>query len=232
MHLIIPVVSFITALSLSQLAFSKNPIELADRHRSLDSSHSVKVSIISKPKNDQSSFDLFLDQNKSLAIQKTPERSANRKLLLTDEGIWLSTPGIRKPVRIGIEQRLFGEISNGDILRTRFNEDYSHKQLKSDSEKVLKFELLKKGDLATYAKIEYHIDAKSYRPILAHFFTASGQKYKTATYSGYKSIAGHPIFTQVEIVDLIKKTSSVIKYTNHKKLPLKESFFSKEALVD
>ena len=44
---------------------------------------------------------------------------------MTGYDMWIFTPNIKRPVRISLEQKLTGEVANGDIARTNFSEDYT-----------------------------------------------------------------------------------------------------------
>ena len=150
---------------------------------------------------------------------------------MKDADLWLFSPGIKKPIRIGLDQRLIGEVSNGDILRTRFAQDYSFKEIGKDSQEI-KFELLKKADTATYAKIIYYLKPADLRPIKAEFYTQSGKLLKIAEYSDYKKVGAQTLMTSVNIVDSITKKKSSIHFLNHKKTKFTNIFFNKESLVE
>ncbi len=218
-------------ISSLSLKASTNPLEKSDLFRRLSIDHQVTIKIVQNDSSDESEFTVYNQDTNSLAIQTKPEKSARRKILMKEADLWLFSPGIKKPIRIGLDQRLIGEVSNGDILRTRFAQDYSFKEIGKDSQEI-KFELLKKADTATYAKIIYFLKPTDLRPIKAEFYTQSGKLLKIAEYSDYKKVGSQTLMTAVNIVDSITKKKSTIQFLNHKKAKFTDIFFNKESIVE
>ncbi len=223
---------FISFYSLQTFA---NPIlKKADSYRTLNFSHSYQILIRDEKANDTSEFNVFVSKDDALAVQTVPGKSKDRKILMKSSELWMFTPNINRPIRINLAQRLAGDISNGDILRTNFADDYEAQEIKESnaSADVLVYNLTKKTDNATYSKIKYYLQKGSFKPLKSIFYAASGKELKTAHYLLYKKILGQEIFTQVKIQDQTKGSSSTVSYSGHKKRNYPDSFFNKDAVVN
>jgi len=173
----------------------------------------------------------------SLVAQTEPTRLQGRKLLMKGRDLWLYTPEIKRPTRIGFEQRLTGEVSNGDLARTHFAADYN--SVLKGQEKVggpsgkmcYKLHLTAKTKEVTYREIDYWVEKTTYYPLKAQFFAISGKLLKSAIYSDFKPILGHNRLTKTIIQDALQPSKrSVLIYTKQKKENFDDSFFSKESL--
>src|SRR5688572_1763027 len=67
----------------------------------------------------------FAPTDKLRAETKFPARSIGRNLLMIGNDMWLQTPDIQRPTRISFQQKLTGEVANGDLARTNYAADYS-----------------------------------------------------------------------------------------------------------
>lgn len=153
---------------------------------------------------------------------------------MRDYDIWLFTPNIKKALRISLEQKLTGQVSNGDIARTNYAEDYEATLLppdKSDSAPVYRLDLKAKNNKVTYGKIEYIVSKKDYGPIEATFFAISGKPLKRATFSDFRPIQGTSRATKMVIQDYLQKDKvSTLIFSDHKPENFSESLFNKDRL--
>lgn len=222
----------IMALILSPIAASANDALIkSDRYRLYSKPHEMKVTITVSDSPEETVFSVISANQDSLAIQKLPERSANRKLLMKDENLWLYTPGVKKAIRIGIDQRLAGDVANGDILRTRFQEDYKATVLDSPKTEI-KMRLDRNSKSAAYHRIIYTIKSDTHRPFKAEFYAPSGKMLKIAEFTEFKKISGEILCTKVKITDVQTKRVSTITYSNFKARSLSPDYFNKDAVVD
>lgn len=221
-------------LLLSFQCWGHPSVKKADLFRTLSFPHSCQISIFDQKANVTSDFILYFQKQDALASQTAPAKAKDRKMLMKGSDIWMFTPNIKRPIRISLDQRLAGDISNGDILSTNFAEDYNAEEIKEPNAPadVLVFMLTKKSDTATYAKIKYFLQRSTLKPIKSIFYAVSGKELKTAQYLDYKKILGQEIFTKVKIQDLAQGQASTITYSNHKKQKFPESFFNKDAVVN
>ncbi|MBY0413343.1 MAG: outer membrane lipoprotein-sorting protein, partial [Bdellovibrionales bacterium] len=169
-------------LSLKLLAADIDPNEIvkkADLKRGLGNvSHTFTVTISNQDDKKEVYSVSFRDVNASLTEQTEPERARGRKLLMKEYDIWMYTPNIKKPLRISLEQKLTGEVSNGDIAKTNYAEDYDASIMsieKKGNEEYYKLNLKAKNKKVTYGRIEYLVNKKDFAPLEATFFALSGK---------------------------------------------------------
>ncbi|MBI1859844.1 MAG: outer membrane lipoprotein-sorting protein [Deltaproteobacteria bacterium] len=174
------------------------------------------------------------DGDLSLVTTQAPPRLKGRKLLMRENDLWLYLPSIERPTRVSAQQRLTGEVANGDIAHTAFARDYSA-EVKGISviDKELCFELLltarNKG--VTYHSIRYWIQKRNNYPVKAEFYALSGKALKTGVYSHFQPVLGRPRMTQLVITDALKPThQSILLYSDFKTESFDDRHFSKDRL--
>ena len=210
-------------------------VKKADLKRGLGNvSHSFNVTITDQDNKKEVFHVAFRDINASLTEQTEPERARGRKLLMKDYDIWLFTPNIKKALRISLEQKLTGQVSNGDIARTNYAEDYDATLMaseKKDGAEIYRLDLKAKNKKVTYGKIEYVVAKKDFSPVEATFYALSGKALKHATFSDFKQVQGVSRSTKMFIQDFLQKekTSTMI-FSDHKLENFSESLFNKDRL--
>src|SRR5512143_413166 len=60
----------------------------------------------------------------SVAETQEPVRFKGSKILQVDRNMWMTRPGLSKPIPISPRQRMSGQASNGDIAATNYAGDY------------------------------------------------------------------------------------------------------------
>jgi len=172
----------------------------------------------------------------SLVSTTYPERQQGRKLLMEGDNMWIYTPDIRRPARISPNQKLTGEVSNGDIARTDFYNDYTPKLLGIEDfngHKIYHLDLLAKRKDVTYPRIEYWVTAQDFLPLKAVFYSFGGKVLKTGYYSSVKVVMGHKCVTQLKIIDALAPSHySIMSYNSHKKVRVPDRLLAKESLDD
>lgn len=231
-------ISYLSFFSFNAFAINVDAndiVKKADLKRGLGNvSHSFNVTITNQDEKKEIFNVDFKNVNSSLTIQTEPERSRGRKILMNDYDIWLFTPNIKKPLRISLEQKLTGEVSNGDIARTNYAEDYDAtfiEMVKNDKEEFYKLDLKAKNKKVTYGRIEYIVSKKDYSPAQATFFALSGKPLKKAQFQDFKPIQGMMRSTKMVIRDYIQKDKvSTMVFSDHKLKEFSESHFNKDRL--
>jgi outer membrane lipoprotein-sorting protein len=171
------------------------PVEIlkkADDAKSPDGDFSFNVKIDDYEKQKKVRTQVFKVYSKgeifALIDTVSPERLRGRKVLLRDNDLWLYLPSLKKPTRIGMQQRLTGEVANGDVARTRFFIDYNPTIEKIENYKGVPHYVLNldgKTKEVTYKKIQLWVDKKNFRPSKAIFYALSGKLLKTCVYGGF-----------------------------------------------
>lgn len=185
----------------------------------------------------ESSFKVLnKDRQASLVETLQPERQRGRKLLMDNDNLWYYTPDLRKPARVSLQQRLTGEVANGDLARTNFSGDYSARLVgrdKINGRDTYKLELAAKQKSVTYSRIDYWISVQGRLPVKAVFYAVSGKVLKTAEYTGVKNVLGKKCVTKTVFVDALDKgKKSVLTYSSHRPGRFPASVFNKEGLSE
>lgn len=174
------------------------------------------------------------DADKSLVKFTYPPVYKGRLFLMVGNNMWIYIPGTRGPIRVSPQQRLLGQISNVDVARVVYSLDYNAKLLgkeKIDEEECFKLELTPKSKQATYSRILLLVETKSFKPIKAEFYTASGKLLKTAFYKGYTKVLGKERPLVLEIYDELRKGEhSIMEYSNMEVVDTPQAFFQKTYL--
>jgi hypothetical protein len=232
---------FMTSLA----ALGLSPYEMvkkadAFRFPSSDLSFVVKVSDLTDGNVDRTTHYKvqfkYKDKNPySISEAIFPERQKGRKLLMRGNDLWIYLPTVKRPTRISFREKLTGEVSNGDIAKTNYAEDYT--AVLVGTEKVNNFDcqklLLTGKNLkeVTYAKITYWIKSDNFMPVKAEYHAISGKLLKSAIFSDLKPMLASKYLTKMTITDaLTPKKQSVLIYSDYKNESFQESLFNKDSL--
>ena len=132
-------------------------------------------------------------EDASVAETLEPVRFKGSRLLQVGRNMWLTRPGLSKPIPISPRQRLSGESSNGDIAATNYAQDYDAKLAGEDNlggEACQVLELTAKHKRATYDRVRYWVSAKREVAVKAEFYSLSGKLLKTALFD-YDNLIQH-----------------------------------------
>lgn len=124
-------------------------------------------------------------EDASVAETMRPARFKGSKLLQVGRNMWITRPGLSKPIPISPRQRLSGMASNGDIAATNYVGDYSPELVGEDNvqdEKCYILELTAKHKRATYDRIRYWISIAREVGVKAEFYSLSGKLMKVANF--------------------------------------------------
>ena len=121
----------------------------------------------------------------SVAETLEPVRFKGTKILQVERNMWLTKPGLSKPIPISPRQRMSGQASNGDIAATNYAGDYDA-QLNAtetlDGETCYVLDLSSKHKRTTYDRIRYWVSVKRVVGVKAEFYSVSGKLLKTARF--------------------------------------------------
>jgi outer membrane lipoprotein-sorting protein len=176
------------------------------------------------------------DATKSLVKYTDPVETRGRVLLMIGQDFWLYLPTTSQPVRISAQQRMLGQISNGDVARVVYSYDYSAQI--AGTEKLgdhicTRLELKSKTQEAAYGRIVLWVDPETSRPYQGQFYAFTGKLLKTALYKGYTRVLGRERPMVVEVRDEVRKgEESLMQYSNLRIVNTPDSQFHKENLRD
>jgi len=155
----------------------------------------------------------------SVAETLEPVRFKGSKLLQVERNMWLTRPGLSKPIPISPRQRMSGQASNGDIAATNYAGDYDA-QLNGtetmDGESCYVLDLAAKHKRTTYDKIRYWVSAKRVVGIKAEFYSVSGKLLKTARFE-YNNTIEHdgkriPFVSKMTIRDALIDAETTMEF--------------------
>jgi len=166
-------------------------------------------------------------------IIKTMSPAADRgtSILMLGHDLWVFLPTVSKPVRVSLQQRLAGEVSNGDLARVNFVADYTPSILDAKPDHYLLL-LQAKSDDVTYGSVRLWVERPSCRPRKAVFYAASGRILKMGAYQAYKSFDGVMRPSKLVFTDaVIKNQVSTIYYDKiTPRSDLADKYFTKDYL--
>lgn len=156
----------------------------------------------------------------SLAEILAPGRSKGTKMLQAGRNMWLSKPGLKKPIPISPRQRLTGMAATGDIAATNFAKDYSASLLREEllgGELCHVLELTATSHQSTYDRLLYWISVQSGLGLQASFLSLSGKPLKNAEFSYDNSISvdgkKYPFISKMRISDALTDFRTTLEYS-------------------
>lgn len=177
-----------------------------------------------------------LSKGNSNTVVMTTEPASERGqiILMKDRDLWVFMPEVSQPIRLGLAQRLTGQVANGDLARANFAADYNPKILRSetlgdDEYHVLELTAVDRG--VTYQRVVYWVRQKDNAPHKAEFYSLSNRLLKTCKYENYQTMLGRQRPTRLVMVDALKSgEQSVLDYANMKLRDLPDKVFTKDYL--
>jgi hypothetical protein len=156
----------------------------------------------------------------SVAETLEPARFKGSKLLQVGRNMWLTRPGLAKPIPISPRQRMSGQAANGDIAATNYAKDYDaalagEAVLEGEACHVL--ELRSKHKRTTYDQVRYWVSKKRQVGLKAEFRSVSGKLLKTASFTYGNRIAYRgkslPFVSRMVIRDALTDAETVMEYS-------------------
>lgn len=167
---------------------------------------------------------------KSLVEFISPPYIKGRLLLMNENNMWVYIPGTRQPIKISPQQRLLGQVANGDVARVAYSVDYNPEILSQDSANI-QLVLKAKSDAIQYNKIVLSVARETYQPQKAEFYTQSGRLLKTAYYKNYSNILGKLRPQTMEIHDALRKGQyTVMEFSQMQIKNIPSSYFQQSYL--
>ncbi len=155
----------------------------------------------------------------SVAETQEPVRFKGSKILQVERNMWLTRPGLSKPIPISPRQRMSGQASNGDIAATNYAGDYDAQLNGSealDGEACYVLDLKAKHKRATYDRIRYWVSVKRVVGIKAEFYSVSGKLLKSARFE-YNNTIEHegkriPFVSRMTIRDALIDAETTMEF--------------------
>ncbi len=155
----------------------------------------------------------------SVAETQEPVRFKGSRLLQVARNMWLTRPGLSKPIPISPRQRMSGQASNGDIAATNYAGDYDARLDGSetlDGEPCHVLDLAARHKRTTYDRIRYWVSAKRNVGLKAEFYSVSGKLLKTALFE-YDNTIEHegrrtPFVSRMTIRDALIDAETTMEF--------------------
>lgn len=229
----------ITCLFSAPLRAAEDPnviVKKADAIRAPQGSYEFEATVVSydgDAKKSDNGYKVYVkDLDHSLVEFVSPASEKGKSLLMVGEDLWIYLPKVKKPVRIPLNQRLVGDISNGDMARANFATDYDATMAgeeKLNDKECYVLDLVAKSPSKTYNKIKYWVAKGDYKPVQAEYFTVSGKSLKTCTFEDFRSEAGAVRPMKLLFQDSLKKSQkSTLQLRTMVKKNLNDNMFTKD----
>jgi outer membrane lipoprotein-sorting protein len=163
-----------------------------------------------------------------------PASERGQIMLMKGRDLWVFMPNVSQPIRLGLAQRLTGQVANGDLARANFSGDYTPRLLRTEAVKgeeqyVLELTAIDRG--VTYHRVLLWVGKTNHRPRKAEFYSLSNRLMKTCNYESYREMAGRVRPTRLVMEDALKKDhESILDYQEMKMRDLPEKIFTKDYL--
>ena len=131
-----------------------------------------------------------------------------------------------------LNQRLTGQVANGDLARASFSGDYEPKILRTDTidgEKMHVLELTAVDRGVTYGKVLYWVRQSNNWPHKAEFYSLSDRLLKVCRYEKFQNLGGRVRPTQLIMEDALRKGDlSTLRYSQMTAKDLPDRVFTKQ----
>jgi outer membrane lipoprotein-sorting protein len=142
---------------------------------------------------------------KSVMQITSPARDKGKKILMTDNNLWMDVPSVSRPIRMSKKDSFMGSaMSNEDLMNTTLADDYDPEIIDEKGNLWLLSLKAKRPDVA-YAKIEFWLDKELRTPTEGTYYGLSGKAIKKMYFSDLKEIAGLKRPTKMKMEDLLEK---------------------------
>jgi outer membrane lipoprotein-sorting protein len=178
-------------------------------------------------------------QFRNLVQYVAPPRDAGKRVLLGGGALWFYDPASKASVRISPAQQLVGQAAIGDVLTVNLSADYNATVLATENiedagsaqRKCWHLQMKAADDLATYGRVEFWVEQRTYLPIKAAFYSDSGRLLKIAYYRGFSSVLGRTRPTQTIIIDAVDKSlATVATSSDYAYLDIPDTWFQRDYL--
>lgn len=163
-----------------------------------------------------------------------PASERGQIMLMKGRDLWIFMPNVSQPIRLGLAQRLAGQVANGDLARANFTGDYTPRLVRTetvDGDEQYLLELTASDRGVTYHRVLLWVSKSNYRPRKAEFYSVSNRLMKTCSYEEFRNMSGRVRPTRLVMEDTLKSGHrSVLEYHDMRLRDLPDKVFSKDYL--
>jgi hypothetical protein len=169
--------------------------------------------------------------NASVSETLEPVRQKGARMLNVDRVMWLTRPGLKKPIPISPRQRLTGQAAVGDIAATNYVQDYTPRLEREEAcgaHQCWVLDLTAKAKNTTYDRILYWVTVDGNVAARAEFYSVSGKLLKSAEFDYGNTIDFDgkrlPFVSRMVIRDALTPAATTLEYASIKvqKIPATE----------
>lgn len=163
-----------------------------------------------------------------------PAAERGQIMLMKDRDLWVFMPNVSQPIRLGLAQRLTGQVANGDLARANFTGDYTPtllrtERVRGEEQHVLELKAVDRG--VTYHRVLFWVSKSGNWPRKAEFYSLSNRLMKTCHYENIEVMAGRKRPTRLVMEDALRPGEvSVLDYNDMRLRELPDKVFTKDYL--
>jgi hypothetical protein len=163
-------------------------------------------------------------QYRTLVRFVSPARDANKLMLKNGNDLWFYDPASKSSIRLSPQQRLLGQVANGDVITVNFARDYQARLVGEEEiidgerqkRRCHKLELAASSPDVTYHAIEMWVEVGSRKPLKGRFFAESGKLLKTAYFRRWQLQLGMERPSETVIIDGLEPNwLTVMRYSEY-----------------
>jgi hypothetical protein len=156
----------------------------------------------------------------SVAETLEPVRQKGARMLQVERVMWLTRPGLKKPIPISPRQRLTGQAAVGDIAATNYVQDYAatlEREEPCGTTTCWLLDLRAKTRNTTYDRVLYWVTVDGRLGAKAEFYSVSGKLLKRAEFE-YANLIVYdgrklPFVSKMVIHDALTPATTTLDYT-------------------
>jgi outer membrane lipoprotein-sorting protein len=215
-------------------------LERAELIRNPNEDYSVHVTLVDakngKEDPPRTYESLLKGRDKALVKFLTPASESGQRVLMVGQDMWVFIPTSAKPMRVSANQKLTGNAAYGDITRLSFVGNYTAKLNRTDKYQgqtdahVLDLTSIE-GRPVTYDRVEYWVDAKTFRPLKTLYMSNTGKVIREGTFGEYEDIFGVQRPTKLTLVNSLRTDQvTTLKFSKSKQQKFTDMLFEKQNL--
>ena len=168
-----------------------------------------------------------------------PTRDQGKLMLRTGNDLWFFDPASGASVRISPQQRLVGQVSNGDVMATNLVDDYDAtavdaedvKDAAQDTQQAWKLSLRGRRDDVQYPFVSFWVRQKDNLPVKAEYYTAEKRLLKTAYFRKFREVLGQQRAGETVIVDGLDPTwITVLSASDYARVDIPDAWLQRDGL--
>lgn len=225
-------------LSSAEDVRARSILEKSDEIRFPSESFQVDIQITSTSPGQESETRkyrvLSKGNDRTVVMILEPASERGQIMLMKGHDLWVFMPDVSQPIRLGLAQRLMGQVANGDLARANFTGDYTPRllrteQIQGEEHYVLELSAIDRG--VTYHRVLLWVNKANNRPRKAEFYSLSNRLMKVCYYENFEETVGRRRPMRLVMEDALKPGDrSVLDYHSMKLRDLPDRVFSKDYL--